>query len=298
MAGRTFQAALPRIDGRATDEGAGEALAAIAADAAAGWDGRRAEPIRLLPRLLDPADLPAPGADGVAIGVEERGLQPVRVDLTGADPHLLVFGDAETGKSSLLRTLARGLTAVHGPDELQLTIVDVRRSLADLASLPHLRAYAANPIAAADAAQALRTELEPRLSAAPGGPRHVVLFDDYDLSAGPTGGPLAALLDLVAVGRDVGLHVVLTRRVGGSARGAYEAFFGRLRELGSPGLVLSGDPAEGALVGGAKAAPQPPGRGLLVRRGERPLLVQTAFSPPSEPAATVTDSPLGRAYGR
>jgi hypothetical protein len=26
---------------------------------------------------------------------------------------------------------------------------------------------------------------------------------------------------------------------------------------------------------------QPPGRGLLVRRGERPVLVQTAFSPPT-----------------
>jgi S-DNA-T family DNA segregation ATPase FtsK/SpoIIIE len=110
-----------------------------------------------------------------------------------------------------------------------------------------------------------------------------VLFDDYDLSAGPTGGPLAPLLDLLAVGRDVGLHVVLTRRVGGSARGAYEAVFGRLRELGSPGLLMSGDPGEGPLLSGHKATPQPAGRGRLIRRGERPLLVQTAFTPPGHP---------------
>ena len=83
----------------------------------------------------------------------------------------------------------------------------------------------------------------------------MVLFDDYDLVAGPTGGPLAPLLDVLAVGGDVGLHVVLTRRVGGSARGAYEAVFGRLRELGSPGVLLSGDPGEGPLLGGAKAQP-------------------------------------------
>jgi S-DNA-T family DNA segregation ATPase FtsK/SpoIIIE len=110
-----------------------------------------------------------------------------------------------------------------------------------------------------------------------------VLFDDYDLSAGPTGGPLAPLLDLVAVGRDIGLHIVLTRRVGGSARGAYEPVFGRLRELGSPGVILSGDPAEGQLLGSVKAQPEPPGRGLLVRRGERPLRIQTAFTPAEYP---------------
>jgi S-DNA-T family DNA segregation ATPase FtsK/SpoIIIE len=292
MEGLHFQIALPRVDGRAEDEGAGEALAMIAEQAAAHWDGPRADPIRLLPRVLDPGELPAPSEQGVAIGIEERGLEPVWVDLLGGDPHFLVYGDAESGKSSLVRLLAGGLGSVLAPEELQLTIVDVRRSLTDLADDPHVRAYATNPMAAGEAAQSLYAELAPRLTAGASplsgpswdGPRHVVLFDDYDLSAGPTGGPLAPLLDLLAVGRDVGLHVVLTRRVGGSARGAYEAVFGRLRELGSPGLVMSGDPGEGPLLSGHKASPQPAGRGRLIRRGERPLLVQTAFTPPGHAA--------------
>jgi S-DNA-T family DNA segregation ATPase FtsK/SpoIIIE len=49
--------------------------------------------------------------------------------------------------------------------------------------------------------------------------------------------------------------------------------------------VLSGDPAEGPLLDGHRARPLPPGRGLLVRRGRRPVLVQTVLAPPLRPVA-------------
>jgi S-DNA-T family DNA segregation ATPase FtsK/SpoIIIE len=264
-------------------------LPALSDEAGERWRGPRAAPIRLLPRELEPSRLPPPSArEGVPIGVEERALDPVWVRFEGADPHFLVFGDGQSGKSSLLRGLGRGLVAAHPPEELQLVVVDVRRSLLDLAHDAHVMAYAASPPAAQQAAERLRAIAGERMAPADAsplarpewdGPRYVVLFDDYDLVAGPTGGPLAPLLDVLAVGDDVGLHVVLARRVAGSARGAYEAVFGRLRELGSPGVLLSGDPGEGPLLGGTKAQPQPPGRGLLVRRGERPVLIQTALTP-------------------
>jgi len=45
------------------------------------------------------------------------------------------------------------------------------------------------------------------------------------------------------------------------------------------GLLLSGDPSEGPVLGGLRAEPQPPGRGTLVRRGAAPELVQTAWVP-------------------
>jgi S-DNA-T family DNA segregation ATPase FtsK/SpoIIIE len=70
----------------------------------------------------------------------------------------------------------------------------------------------------------------------------------------------------------------VARRTGGAGRAILEQVLLRLRELGSPGLLLSGDPQEGALLGAYRAAHQPPGRGLLVRRHERPSLVQVAFS--------------------
>jgi S-DNA-T family DNA segregation ATPase FtsK/SpoIIIE len=309
MDGLHFQTALPRLDGRAEEEHTAAAVGELCAVAAEHWRDAPAPPIRVLPRELAPHELPPPSArEGVPIGLEERGLDPVWVRLAGPDPHFLVFGDSQSGKSSLLRCLGRGLIAAHAPEELQLVVVDVRRSLLDLAHDPHVMAYATSPPAAQQAAERLRSIVGERMApadasplAAPtwDGPRYAVLFDDYDLVAGPTGGPLAPLLDVLAVGGDVGLHVVLARRVAGSARGAYEAVFGRLRELGSPGVLLSGDPGEGPLLGGAKAQVQPPGRGLLVQRGERPVLVHTAFSPPTPaPGAAESWTTSHRAGGR
>ena len=62
--------------------------------------------------------------------------------------------------------------------------------------------------------------------------------------------------------------MVLTRRTGGAGRALYEPFLSRLRDVGTPGLLLSGDRDEGPLLGGMRAQVLPPGRGWLVdRRG-------------------------------
>ena len=76
---------------------------------------------------------------------------------------------------------------------------------------------------------------------------------------------------------DLGLHVIVARRVAGAGRALYEPVLQRLRELDSPGIVLAGDPQEGALLGTARASAMPPGRGLLVRRRQRPELIQVAI---------------------
>jgi S-DNA-T family DNA segregation ATPase FtsK/SpoIIIE len=107
-----------------------------------------------------------------------------------------------------------------------------------------------------------------------------VLVDDYDLLPAAAGSPLLPLLDLLGLGRELGFHLVLARRVAGAARAGFEPVFQRLRELGGPGLVMSGDPAEGPLLGGQKAVALGPGRGFLVRPGRPVALVQVAFSPP------------------
>ena len=101
----------------------------------------------MLPLRVEPSELPEPGEDeagGVPIGLDELRLEPVYLDLAGGDPHFLVLGDAESGKSNFLRWFAGALAARQDPGRAQVLIVDYRRSLLDLADAPHVRAYAAN----------------------------------------------------------------------------------------------------------------------------------------------------------
>jgi DNA segregation ATPase FtsK/SpoIIIE, S-DNA-T family len=158
-------------------------------------------------------------------------------------------------------------------------VVDQRRGLLDLAGLPNLAGYACATATIDRAVDRLYRELTDGVPAG-ARPRHVVLVDDYDLLPAAAGSPLLPLLDLLGLGRELGLHLVLARRVAGAARAAFEPVFQRLRELGGSGLVMSGDPAEGPLLAGQKAVPLPPGRGFLVQPRRPPTLVQVAYSPP------------------
>jgi S-DNA-T family DNA segregation ATPase FtsK/SpoIIIE len=91
------------------------------------------------------------------------------------------------------------------------------------------------------------------------------------------------LADLIAQGPDIGFGAVLTRRVAGSQRTAFEAFGQRLREVADDVLVLSGQPDEGPLVSGVTARPRPPGRGVLVSGRGRPQLVQCCLDDQAAP---------------
>jgi S-DNA-T family DNA segregation ATPase FtsK/SpoIIIE len=53
-----------------------------------------------------------------------------------------------------------------------------------------------------------------------------------------------------------------------------------LRELAMPGLMLSGSPDEGVLIGNIKPAPLPPGRGRLWTRERGTEVVQIAWTDP------------------
>jgi S-DNA-T family DNA segregation ATPase FtsK/SpoIIIE len=264
------------------------------------WTGPAAPAVRMLPALLPYAALltttetgsSVPVGDGLAlpIGIAEADLRPVLLDF-GADPHLVVFGDSECGKSSLLRGLAESIIRRFTPEQARIVLVDYRRSLLGAISTDHLIGYGSAADNAVPLVEAVASYMQKRR---PGedvtaeqlrarswwtGPECFVLVDDYDLVAGGPANPLLPLLEYLAQARDLGLHLVLTRRAGGVGRALYEPVLQRLRELGTPGIVMSGDRDEGAVVGTVRPGPQPPGRGFLVTRRDGSRLVQLATAP-------------------
>lgn len=292
--GLHFQAALPRVDGLPVTTDLQAAVERVVRDVGQGWTGPGAPPARVLPRRMLFTELPMPGADrepGVPIGLAEQGLQPVYLDLSGGDPHFIIFGDGESGKTTLLRTYLTGLTARAAEGRAAILIVDYRRTLLDAVSSDHLWAYAGAAPAATDAVNRLRDVL---VSRQPGvdltvkqlrerswwtGPEFYVIVDDYDLVVTPSDNPLYPLVDFLPQSRDLGLHVIVARRAGGASRALLEPLLLRLKELGSSGILFSGDRQEGPLLGSHAATTQPPGRGLLVRRRHPATVVQTAWVP-------------------
>lgn len=297
--GTLVQVALPRLVASDERDEAGRLLmedpATTAARVAEAWTGRAAPPVLLLPEHVELSSLSNPGPDaeaGVPLGLRERDLKPARLDLLGGrDPHLLVLGEAGSGKTALLRTLVAGMTRRCTPEELRVVVVDYRRTLLDAVSAEHLSVYCgAAPAAVATLAKVAEKLAErlpgPDVTAAQlrarswwSGPRMLVVVDDYDLVASGHPDPLAPLVDLLPQGRDVGLHLVVARSAGGAAAASMQPVLRRLRELAVPGVLLSGSPEEGALLHGVRAQPQPVGRGVLLRRRHAPELVQLAWTP-------------------
>jgi S-DNA-T family DNA segregation ATPase FtsK/SpoIIIE len=287
-----FMAAVSRSDGQATVNQLAEATADLVTRIDSAWPYQIAPKVRLLPRdltrpqLLQIVDRAQPG---VPIGINEQQLAPVYLDLA-TEPHLIAFGDAECGKTNLLRLIARGIEERYTPDEARFVVADFRRTLLGGVSEKHVLEYAANGQALAKLLGDVRNSLQQRL---PGpevtptqlrerswwhGPDVYLLVDDYDLVATPGNNPLSPLLDVLPQARDLGLHILVTRRVGGASRAMFEPVLQRMRELDAPALLMSGNREEGQLFGNLRPSAQPPGRGTLVRRRDGTQLIQTAWT--------------------
>ncbi|MGL5863013.1 MAG: FtsK/SpoIIIE domain-containing protein, partial [Phycicoccus sp.] len=292
------QVALPRVDGIADRDSAADGLA----DLVARVRERAAESaprIRLLPSIVQPPSLQPSARPGlVPIGLSESTLETVVMDLDGVDRHVVAIGDAQTGRSSLLRHLVRTLVAQYTPDELVFAVVDPRRGLRGEVPEEYLGAYAGSAATAERLVAAILPELRSRVphgaddeSAAAPQPKIVLLVDDYEVVTAGGGSPLQPLVPFVAMAAETNLHVVLTRRTAGASRGVFESAFAAIRDSGAVGLLLSGDRSEGQLIGTVRPVRLPVGRAQLVRTGEAVVTVQLAHQPPA-------DAPLeGHGFG-
>ena len=287
-----FMGAVPRADGVGSGDGLSDGTAALVREVGARWAEVAGAPeVRLLPRELAVRELPsgdARPADGVAFGLDEDRLEPVFVDFE-RDPFFLVFGESESGKTSLLRLLIRQLSERYAGEECKFFVIDNRRGLLDVTPPSHLAEYVPMSHAMEHHVEALVELMRRRTPAADvtarelrerswwQGPTVFVVVDDYDLVSTSSGNPLSPLTELLPFARDVGVRFVLARNTAGASRAAYEPFVQRMVELGAQGVVLSGDPNEGDVFGGVRPRVMPAGRGVLVSRRRGNALVQTGW---------------------
>ena len=96
--------AVPRIDGTTSTDGLPSATATLVATVADRWPGHAAPRVRVLPSILRVTDLPNLDTErGYALGLDED-FQPVYW-CPRTDQHLLIFGEEESGKTTLLANL-------------------------------------------------------------------------------------------------------------------------------------------------------------------------------------------------
>lgn len=171
------------------------------------------------------------------IGSSESGV--LEIDLVRDGPHGLVGGTTGSGKSEFLRSLVAGLAARNDPTRLNFLLVDFKGGAAFAACerLPHTIGTISNldEQLADRAIRALEAELErrQRVFAAAGGdidnldaylatkpvepmPRLLLVVDEFAMLAKDFPDVLTSLVSIAAVGRTLGVHMILaTQRPAG-----------------------------------------------------------------------------------
>ena len=180
--------------------------------------------------------------DGAWVTLGADAVSPVRLDLASAGPHALVGGTTGSGKSELLRTMVASLAAEHPPEDVAVVLVDYKggSAFSGLERLPHIVGLVTDldPGLTLRALRSLRAEIRRREEllaragvsditgyrqcsrAADSGLPHlhrlVIVVDEFRALADELPDFVSGLVHLAAVGRSLGLHLVLaTQRPAG-----------------------------------------------------------------------------------
>lgn len=229
------------------------------------------------------------GPTRVVLGVSEFELQPWTMDFD-EDPHLMVFGERECGKTTLLRSLIRGITESSTPRRARILAIDPCRTLLGAVPDDYLAGYATVHESSVTLVQDLADHLAERLPDPDLTPRQIrerdwwtgpeiyLLVDDYErVTRAGSANPLTPLIELLSQAEHLGFHLILARPVSG----AYLAFdadpvLADLRAQGAAALLMSGSRDEGRFIAGVRPRFLPPGRGSLITRTGGPDLIQVA----------------------
>lgn len=233
---------------------------------------------------------------------------PEQLNLVDDGPHILIAGTSGSGKSELLKGLLLGWAARYSPDELNFMLFDFKggSTFRQLAALEHSLGLVTD-LSQAQAERTLegiRSELtrrerlffdagaddysdyrrqHPELAL----PRILVVIDEFRIFSHELPETMDELMRLATLGRSLGLHLVLsTQRPQGVVTADIRANIGAVVAL----RLRSTDESQ-ELVGAPTAGEisrHLPGRAVLARPGEPPVLFQGALPAPSRQELAVT----------
>lgn len=253
---------------------------AARADLIARYGRRRAPEIPLLPfditreQLLKMAQEHGmeQGPTKAVIGLGESELQPVALDFA-IYPHFMAFAEPESGKTTLLRNIIRGIADNSTAQQARMILIDYRRTLLGSVHGDQLAGYSTTSHTAQVMVQEIVDYFAQRT---PGSGFEIyVVIDDYDLVA-TAQNPLTPLIALLPQGGDIGLHVIVTRRTRDMSRALTDPFLSTLAAMSTPTLVMSGSRDDGRVIADIRPCPLPPGRGTFLTRTNAGEVIQIA----------------------
>ncbi len=286
--------ALPRIDGSGDPATLADGIEHLIAQVNGAWTGPAGPKLRLLPETIPLPELQRmapPEQNKLWLGIDEANLAPFGIN-PRTEPHLYLYGDSGSGKSSMLRSYVHEIMRLYKPNEAKIFVVDFRRALLGEIPQEYLGAYLTSHDTATGGMADLAAFFKSRMPGPDVTPEQLrnrswwtgaegfILVDDYDLVSTSQGNPLQSIAPLLAQASDVGLHVVITRRTGGASRAAYDQIIQGMTDLGTTGILLSGNPEEGALIGKVKPVQAVPGRAQIISREKGVFGAQLGFVPP------------------
>ncbi|BBZ20346.1 type VII secretion protein EccCa [Mycolicibacterium gadium] len=262
------------------------------------YPGVAAPPVRLLPLELVPAAVAPlyPAPERVVVGQREEDLAAVSLSFSD-NPLLMVFGDAKSGKTTLLRHVIRTIRENSTPDRVAFTVIDRRLHLVEEPLFPD-NEYTPNIDRITPAMLGLSALLEKRRPPAGLSPQelsrwsyqsgadghtHYLIVDDVDqipdapAVSGPFVGqrPWTGIIGLLSQASELGLRVIVTARATGSAHALMTApLLRRLNELQAAIVMLSGNPQDSGKIRGHRFRRLPAGRAMLLDDGDAPTFLQ------------------------
>ncbi|MCQ9370122.1 type VII secretion protein EccCa, partial [Corynebacterium sp. 35RC1] len=239
----------------------------------------RVEALKMLPQTVDLASLlrgqsAEAATQQITLGIGGPDLAALGWDYQ-ATGHLVCVGGQGSGKSTLLATVLTQVCNL-GKEQARVVLVDHRRT--HLGAFPQemLAAYSATTSATEEALAAAAVTLRGRLPSPEitaqqlkerswwQGPEIFLAIDDLDLVPEHL---LHEFVELIPHARDIGLHIIIARKIGGATRALYQPFLQALRDQSPTAVVLSGERDDGPIFG-VRPSAQGPGRGSLAVRGK------------------------------